>query len=55
MIVFTLKDIDFSIAPYGLKEIAGVFATAVLHLVFKNYLISIFLGTVFYMSLVQLI
>lgn len=55
LIVFTLKDVDFSIVPYGLKEIVGVFVTAILHLLFKNYLISIFLGTVFYMSLIQLI
>jgi len=53
LIFYTLKDIDFSIQPYGLKEISGIIFTAVLHLSFKNYLISIFAGTIFYMGLVQ--
>lgn len=53
LIVYTLKDIDFIKVPYGLKELSGVVFTAVLHLVLKNYLISIFSGTIFYMVLVQ--
>ncbi len=53
LIVYTLKDIDFSIVPYGVKEVGGIAFTAFLHIVFKNYLVSIFLGTVFYMGLVQ--
>lgn len=55
LIVFTLKDVNFSIAPFGLKEIISVIFTAILHLVFKNYLISIFMGTILYMGLVQLV
>ena len=53
LIVYSIKDIDFSLAPYGLKEIGGVLFTAILHIVFKNYLVSIFSGTIFYMVLVQ--
>lgn len=53
LIVYTLKDVDFSIMPYGLKELGGIIFTAVLHLTLKNYLISIFAGTIFYMVLVQ--
>lgn len=53
LIVYSVKDVDFSLAPYGLKEIAGIVFTAVLHLSLKNYLISIFSGTIFYMALVQ--
>ncbi len=53
LIVYSVKDIDFSLAPYGLKEIGGIVFTAVLHLTLKNYLISIFSGTIFYMALVQ--
>ncbi|RXJ87754.1 branched-chain amino acid transporter permease [Arcobacter sp. CECT 8985] len=53
LIVYTLKDTDFSLYPYGLKEILGIFFTAILHLSIKNYLISIFGGTIFYMALVQ--
>jgi branched-subunit amino acid transport protein AzlD len=53
LIFYTLKDINFSIQPYGLKEISGIIFTGVLHIVFKNYLVSIFSGTIFYMGLVQ--
>ena len=53
LIVYTLKDINFAQVPYGLKEIIGIIFTAILHLILKNYLISIFLGTIFYMGLVQ--
>lgn len=55
LIVFTLKDVNFSVAPFGLKEMTGVIVTAILHLIFKNYLISIFVGTILYMGLVQLV
>lgn len=55
LIVYTLKDIDFSLYPYGIKELAGIIFTAILHISLKNYLISIFCGTIFYMGLVQYI
>ena len=53
LIFYSIKDIEFATAPYGLKEIGGIVFTAVLHLWFKNYLVSIFAGTIFYMVLVQ--
>ena len=53
LVVYTLKDVNFTLIPYGLKEIGSILITAILHLIFKNYLISIFLGTIFYMFLVQ--
>lgn len=53
LIVYTLKDINFDMVPYGIKEISGILFTAILHLTLKNYLISIFAGTIFYMGLVQ--
>ncbi|MBS9782345.1 MAG: AzlD domain-containing protein [Arcobacter sp.] len=55
LVLYTLKDIDFNLAPYGIKEIGSILFTAILHIIFKNYLISIFLGTIFYMALVQFI
>lgn len=55
LIVYTLKDVNFSSAPYGLKELCSILFTAILHLTLKNYLISIFAGTIFYMGLVQYI
>jgi branched-subunit amino acid transport protein AzlD len=53
LIVYSVKDIDFNLAPHGLKEIGGILFTAILHILVKNYLISIFAGTIFYMGLVQ--
>lgn len=53
LIFYTLKEINFSLVPYGMKELGGIVFTALLHLIFKNYLVSIFIGTLFYMGLVQ--
>jgi branched-subunit amino acid transport protein AzlD len=53
LIVYSIKDINLSQAPYGFKEIGSILFIIVLHLSLKNYLISIFLGTIFYMGLVQ--
>ncbi|QKF83100.1 branched-chain amino acid transporter permease [Halarcobacter ebronensis] len=53
LIFYTLKEIDFSLYPYGIKELGAILFTIVLHLGLKNYLISIFFGTIFYMGLVQ--
>lgn len=53
LIVYSIKDVNFAIEPYGLKEVGGIIFTAILHLTLKNYLISIFMGTIFYMVLVQ--
>ncbi len=55
LIIYTLKDTNFTKAPYALKEICGIIFTALLHLKFKNYLISILIGTIFYMALVQIL
>lgn len=53
LIFYTLKDIDFLSYPHGIKEILGIAFTIILHVGLKNYLISIFFGTIFYMLLVQ--
>ena len=53
LIVYSIKDIDFTLVPYGLKEIGAILFTVILHLTLKNYFISIFAGTIFYMGLVQ--
>ncbi len=53
LIFYSIKDISFAVAPYGIKEIGGIVFTAGLHLWLKNYLVSIFSGTIFYMVLVQ--
>jgi len=53
LVFYSLKDTDFANAPYGAYEIGGVALTVGLHLVFKNYLVSIFGGTIGYMAMVQ--
>ncbi|MEA2019403.1 MAG: AzlD domain-containing protein [Campylobacterota bacterium] len=55
LIFYTLGNIDFTVAPYGTKELLAILVTAFLHIRFNNYLISIFMGTIFYMILVQFI
>ena len=53
LVFYTLGSIDFSNAPYGLKEFLAVFITAILHIKYSNYLVSIFMGTISYMFMVQ--
>ena len=53
LVFYTLSGIDFTMAPYGAKEIISIIFTALLHIRFNNYLISIFGGTIFYMWLMQ--
>ncbi len=55
LVFYTLTNVNFSVKPYGLKEIISIIVTILLHLKFNNYLMSIFGGTIFYMMLVQLI
>ena len=55
LIFYTLGKIDFTIAPYGTKELLAIVVTALLHIRFNNYLVSIFMGTIFYMIFVQFI
>lgn len=55
LIFYTLGNINFYIAPYGIKELCAILVTAFLHIKFNNYLISIFMGTIFYMVLVQFV
>ena len=53
LVFYSLKDIDFQSAPYGGFELSAVAVTIILHLLFENYLLSIFGATLFYMGLVQ--
>ena len=55
LVVYCLKDVHFLSAPYGIPELLGCVAVAILHLWKRNTLLSIGVGTVFYMMLVQLI
>lgn len=53
LIVYCLKDTSFLSGSHGLPEIAGIVVTAVLHLKFRQMLLSIAGGTAVYMVLIQ--
>lgn len=53
LIVYCLKDASFAAAPYGLPELLAIGVVAVLHLWKRNTMLSISVGTVVYMILIQ--
>ena len=53
LVVYCLRNTNFLAAPHGLPEVIACGAVALLHLWKRNTLLSIALGTVFYMFLVQ--
>lgn len=55
LVVYCLKDVNLLAAPFGLPEILGCISVALLHIWKRNSLLSIGVGTVFYMLLVQFI
>ena len=55
LVVYCLKGVSLTTAPYGIPELIGVAVTAGLHLWRRNTLLSIAAGTVVYMVLVQFI
>ena len=55
LVVYCMKDVAFLAYPYGLPELLGCAITAVLHIWKRNSLLSIGVGTVSYMLLVQLV
>lgn len=55
LVVYCLKDVPFLNAPFGVPELIGCAIVAVLHIWKRNSLLSIGVGTVCYMLLVQLV
>ena len=55
LVVYCLKDVAFLQTPFGLPELIGIVVVALLHLWKRNSLLSIGVGTVAYMLLVQLV
>ena len=53
LVVYSLKSVSVVSSPYGLPELLAVAVVVLLHLWKKNLLLSIGVGTVFYMLLVQ--
>ncbi|TAH70879.1 MAG: branched-chain amino acid transporter AzlD [Anaerolineaceae bacterium] len=54
LVVYCLKDISFTVAPYALPEIISIAVIAVLHLWKKNTLLSIGIGSLLYIILIRL-
>ena len=53
LVVYCLKDISFTIHPYALPEIISIAVITILHLWRKNTLLSIGIGSVLYIILLQ--
>lgn len=55
LVVYCLKDVNFLSGSHGLAEVIAILFVVVLHAWKNNTLLSIFLGTVCYMLLVQFV
>ena len=55
LVVYCLKGISFTKAPFALPEIIAVATVVVLHIWKRNTLFSIICGTVCYMVLIQFV
>ena len=55
LVVYCMKDVSFLSPPFGAPELIGCAVVALLHLWKRNSLLSIGVGTVCYMLLVQLV
>ena len=55
LVIYCFKDVSFLSSPHGIPELIAVAATAVTHILKRNMLLSIAVGTVFYMLLVQFV
>lgn len=55
LVVYCLKDVSIISAPFGIPEAIGCATVAALHVWKRNTLLSIGIGTVVYMILVQFV
>ena len=55
LVIYCLKDVSFAGMPFGIPEAIGCIAVAGLHVWKRNTLLSIGIGTVVYMLLVQFV
>ncbi|HZK19307.1 MAG TPA: AzlD domain-containing protein [Treponemataceae bacterium] len=53
LVIYCLKDVRFSIAPYGLPELAAIVFCVITYLWKHNAMISIFGGLIIFMFLQQ--
>lgn len=55
LVVYCLRNVEFTGGSYGLPEIISIVLTVLLHLKWRKMLVSIAAGTVCYMVLVQMV
>ncbi len=55
LVIYCFKDVSFLSSTYGIPELISVAVTAGMHIWRRNMLLSIFIGTVCYMVLVQFV
>ena len=55
LVIYCLKNVSFLQSPFGIPELLGCAAVAILHIWKRNTLLSIGAGTVLYMLLIQLV
>ncbi|MBR2938147.1 MAG: branched-chain amino acid transporter permease [Oscillospiraceae bacterium] len=55
LVVYCLKDVAVLSAPFGIPELLGIAVVAALHIWKRNSLLSIGIGTAFYMVLIQVV
>lgn len=53
LVVYCFKNVEFTCGNYGLPELFGVAVTALVHIKFRQFLISMAAGTAAYMILLQ--
>lgn len=54
LVVYCLRDVEWTVAPYGLVELVSVCCVVGLHVWRRNAILSILAGTAIYMVLIQL-
>ena len=54
LVIFCLRNTQFSVYPYGAAEFFSVFLVVAIQLWRKNLIISVFVGTVCYMLLIRI-
>ncbi|MDR1748046.1 MAG: AzlD domain-containing protein [Spirochaetaceae bacterium] len=55
LVVYCLKSVSFTSAPYGVPELAALLFVTAVHLWRKNAMLSIFGGTILYMVLIRVL
>lgn len=55
LVIYCLRDISFSLPPYGVPEIVACAVVAALQIIRKNMYLTIIAGTICYMILIHVV